>query len=97
MSEITLTVHHETGLHARPLAQFVKVAKTFAAEIKVWNATTGKGPVDGKSALGLLLLAVQAGHTIRIASDGADADEVLAALQNLVESNFAGERSNEGA
>lgn len=86
--EITLLVRHKEGLHARPLTQFVKTAKAYDARIAVRNVSTGAGPADGKSALSLLLLAVQSGHEIAIEASGPQASEALAALQSLVERDF---------
>ncbi|MCA9964425.1 MAG: HPr family phosphocarrier protein [Anaerolineales bacterium] len=89
MAEVILTVQHEAGLHARPLAQFVKTAKQFDAKIQVTSLTRGKGPVNGASPLHLLLLAVLRGHEIKIEAEGPQAEEALTALQALVESDFA--------
>jgi phosphotransferase system HPr (HPr) family protein len=83
-----LTVNHEAGLHARPLAQFVKTVNAFDAEAQVTNLTGGKGPVNGSSPLQLLLLAVLNGHEIEIETSGEQAEELLAALETLVNSNF---------
>lgn len=88
MAEITLTVQHEAGLHARPLAQFVKVAREFDATIEVTNLTRNKGPFNGTSPLKLMLLAVLQGHEVKIAAEGPQADEAVAALKELIESNF---------
>lgn len=43
MAETTLTVQHEAGLHARPLAQFVKLARQYDATVEVTNLTREKG------------------------------------------------------
>ncbi len=88
MAEMTLTIHHESGLHARPLAQFVKTAKAYDARVMVTNLTRGKGPVDGTSPVKLMLLAVLNGHDILVSAEGNQADEVLAALSELVNRNF---------
>ena len=88
MAEITLTVEHDAGLHARPLAQFVKTVRQFDAEVQVTNLTRGKGPVNGASPVKLLLLAVLQGHEIKIETTGADAEAASDALKRLVESNF---------
>ena len=93
MADLTITVEHEAGLHARPLAQFVKTAKTFESDVQVTNVTTGKGPNDGKSPIKLLLLAVLQGHEIRIETNGADEVEALEALKELVENNFETEET----
>lgn len=88
MAETTILVNHESGLHARPLAQFVKTAKQFEADIQVWNLTKEKGPSPGNSPLKLMLLAIAMGDEMKIATTGAQADEALAALETLVKSNF---------
>ena len=88
MAEIILTIQHEAGLHARPLAQFVKVARQFDASVEVTNLTREKGPVNGTSALKLMLLAVLQGHEIKISATGSQAEDALHALQALVENNF---------
>ncbi len=89
MPDIKLTIHHEAGLHARPLAQFVKVAKQFPCDVRVSNLTSGGSPSSGKSPLDLLVLGVQKGHEISIQADRDQADEALGALQQLVESHFS--------
>jgi phosphotransferase system HPr (HPr) family protein len=91
MSEITVTIHHDAGLHARPLAQFVKAVKSHDAEVQVYNVTSGKGPANGASPVKLMLLSVTSGQSIRIIADGPQADEVLQALNTLIESNFGEE------
>lgn len=99
MPTINVTVAHEAGLHARPLAKFVKVAKGFDASIEVTNLTRGKGPVNGASPVKLMLLAVLQGHEIGISAEGPEADEALQALRQLVESNFeeGEERESDGS
>lgn len=85
VEELTLKVQHSAGLHARPLAQFVKVVNQFSADVDVWNLTLNKGPVKGNSPLKLMLLTVQQGHEIKIASDSRAA---IDALRELIENNF---------
>lgn len=91
MSAVTVTIKHEAGLHARPLAKFVKLAKRFDAVIEVTNLTRDKGPVSGASPVKLLLLAALQGHELQIVATGPQADEALRALQTLVINNFEGE------
>ena len=88
MAERILTVDHGAGLHARPLAQFVKTVREFNAEIMVTNLTREKGPVKANSPLQLMLLAVSQGHEIKIEASGEEADAALDALVSLVENNF---------
>ncbi len=89
MAEIKLTIHHEAGLHARPLAQFVKLAKQFPCDVRVTNLTSGKGPSNGKSPLELLLLGVQKDNDISVQAEGEQAEQALNALRDLVEGNFS--------
>ena len=88
MTEFIIEVKHEAGLHARPLAQFVKTVRQFDASVQVTNLTRGKGPVNGASPVKLLLLAVLQGHEIKIETSGPDAEPAADALRQLVESNF---------
>lgn len=88
MIEHILKIENEVGLHARPAAEFVKLASTFPAEIQVKNVTTGSEFVNAKSILGILTLGVNQGHEIHIQVDGDNAQEALDALVSLVDSNF---------
>ena len=85
MSQITLIIRHEVGLHARPAALFVKTAKQFESDIRI---TYGARQVNAKSVLGVLTLGAGQNAAITIDVEGDDADEALAALQTLVENNF---------
>jgi phosphotransferase system HPr (HPr) family protein len=88
MPALTIQVNHSAGLHARPLAQFVKTVKSFRTTIQVKNLTNGKGPLNGASPVNLMLLSVLNGHEILIETEGEQAEEALQALKALVESNF---------
>jgi phosphotransferase system HPr (HPr) family protein len=77
----TVTVIHRQGLHARPAALFVQLAKTFTSRITVKK---GRKVVDGKSIMGLLTLAAGRGARIAIVIDGPDAAEALERLAELV-------------
>ncbi len=79
---------HEAGLHARPLAMFVKLARQFDAEIWVSNLSREMGPVPGNSAIKLMQLAVTQGHEMRIETTGPQAEQALTALTSLIENNF---------
>jgi phosphocarrier protein len=79
------TVANVLGLHARAAARFVHVASGFSARIRV--ARDGR-EMDGKSILGLLLLAAGRGSVITITADGADEEQALAALCRLVQEGF---------
>ena len=80
-----VAVVNQLGMHARAAAKFVKLAGTFASQIRV---TRGQRTVDGKSILGLLLLAAARGSAIDIAADGSDEAQALDALCALVERGF---------
>ena len=69
MQQAKVVVLHEAGLHARPAAQFVKLAKQFNANITVSN--NGK-TVSAKSLVLIITLAVQPGTEIELAANGAD-------------------------
>ena len=81
----TVTVRNSLGVHARAAAKFVHAASAYAARVTV---ARGDRVVDGKSILGVLLLAAAKGTDLTIAADGADEREVLEALCGLVESGF---------
>ncbi len=88
MPSVDLTVTHEVGLHARPAAEFVKLAATFPCEIHVRNLTTQGDPVNAKSILSVLTLGVNQGHRIQIDTSGDQEDDALVAMKDLVENNF---------
>lgn len=77
----TVTVVHRQGLHARPAALFVQLAKQFASHVTVKK---GRKIVDGKSIMGLLTLAAGPGSRIAIIADGDDAPRALERLVDLV-------------
>jgi phosphotransferase system HPr (HPr) family protein len=88
MSELVIRIQHAAGLHARPLAEFVKTARRFQSAIAVENLTSGKGPADGKSPLSLMLLTVTDGQEVRIVAQGQDSKEAVLALEHLITRNF---------
>ena len=83
--QVTLTVTHEAGLHARPAALFVEMCNHFRSDITV--ASAGRS-VNGKSILGVLTLGVHKSGAITVSAEGDDAEAALEHLQRLVESNF---------
>ena len=80
-----VTVVNALGLHARAAARFVKVASRFRSQIRV---TRGQHTMDGKSILGLLLLAASRGSELTISADGPDEADAVEALIALVERGF---------
>lgn len=85
MTTCTVPIVNDLGLHARAAAKFVHAAGRFAARIRV--ARAGR-EMDGKSIMGLLLLAAARGSSITITADGPDESDALAALCALVERGF---------
>lgn len=77
----TVTLTNETGLHARPAAEFVETASSFQAAVTV-NGT------DAKSLLGIMALGASRGTELELVATGDDAQEAVDALAALVESNF---------
>jgi phosphocarrier protein len=73
------------GLHARAAARFVHTASAFAARIRV---ARGGRDMDGKSIMGLLLLAAAQGSVITISATGPDEEQALATLCALVQRGF---------
>jgi phosphocarrier protein HPr len=80
-----LSILNTLGLHARAAAKFVHTAGRFAAHVRV---ARGDREVDGKSIMGLLLLAAAQGSSIRISASGPDEADAIAALCSLVERGF---------
>ena len=79
------TVVNALGFHARAAARFVKLASTFRSQITV---SRGSRTTDGKSILGLLLLAAARGSTLTITADGPDEAEAAEALGGLIVRGF---------
>jgi phosphocarrier protein len=85
MTSCRVAVVNQLGMHARAAARFVHLATRFESQIKVARDSR---EMDGKSIMGLLLLAAARGSRITITADGADETEAIAALSALVESGF---------
>jgi len=80
-----IVIRNRLGLHARAAAQFVKTAGRFQAEVTV---ESGRQRVNGKSIMGLLLLAAAQGTTLTLRAAGDDGASALSALADLVEARF---------
>jgi phosphotransferase system HPr (HPr) family protein len=79
-----VTVKNKQGLHARPAALFVQLANKFESEITVKK---DKEKVNGKSIMGILMLAVGKGSQIVIEAEGTDAEAAILELERLVSSD----------
>ena len=86
--ERTVPIVNRYGLHARPAAEFVKLAGTFRAEIMVRKDEL---EVNGKSIMGMMMLAAECGSSITIRALGSDAEAAIEALAGLVASRFGEE------
>ena len=85
----SLRIRNRLGLHARAAARFVHTASRFRSQV---SASRDGRTMDGKSILGILLLAAPQGTEIELLVDGPDEAEALAALEALVADGF-GERA----
>ncbi|MBD3348657.1 MAG: HPr family phosphocarrier protein [Candidatus Eisenbacteria bacterium] len=80
----TAILANKHGLHARPAAEFVKLAGRFEADVKL---TKDEITVDGKSIMGVMMLAAERGSRVTITTDGADEHEALKALRAFLETD----------
>lgn len=80
-----IAVENQVGLHARPATFFIQKANEFKSSIWVER---DESRVNAKSLLGILSLGVMGGTTIKIIADGADEQEAVDSLANLVQSGF---------
>lgn len=85
MLQRDVEVVNEHGIHARPAAEIVKLAAKFGSHI-----TLGRDglEVNGKSIMGVMMLAAECGAIVTISADGADAQAALDALAALIASRF---------
>lgn len=89
-SKITreVVIQNRNGLHARPAAMFVKVSSRYRAD--VWVEKDGER-VNGKSIMGLMMLAAGKGSKLQIEAEGSDADKVIAEIEQLISTRFGEE------
>ena len=80
-----LVIGNKLGLHARPAAMFVRVANRFASDIQVEK--DGE-EINGKSIMGLMLLAAGCGSRLKVTASGGDANEMIKALEELIARKF---------
>jgi len=85
MIEGILKIINKHGLHARPAAQFVKIAGKFKSDIKVIKDGL---EVNGKSIMGIMMLAAEPGSEITLLIEGEDEKEAFAALNELISQKF---------
>ena len=80
-----IPIVNRLGLHARPAAMFVRIASKFRCEI--WVGKDGE-EVNGKSIMGLMMLAAGQGSKLQIRCEGPDADQAISEIEELIKSRF---------
>jgi phosphocarrier protein HPr len=80
-----LTIINRLGLHARPSAMFVKICSRHSADI--WVEKDGE-QVNGKSIMGLMMLAAGQGSKLRVTCEGGDAEKALEEIESLIQRRF---------
>jgi phosphocarrier protein len=80
-----VTITNPLGMHARAAARFVHAASAFQSRVRVARGTQD---IDGKSIMGLLLLAAAQGTSVTISADGVDEIDAIATLRTLIERGF---------
>jgi phosphocarrier protein len=85
MERYEFTLANEHGLHARPAGIMVETCSKFASEV---NIIKGDLKVNGKSMLGVLMLAASKGDQLAVEVEGSDEKEALTAIQALVDNGF---------
>lgn len=88
MPERDVQILNESGIHARPAAEIVKLAARYRSDITV---SRDELEVNGKSIMGVMMLAAECGATVRLRAEGPDAEQALEALAELIANRF-GER-----
>jgi len=81
ITEKKITIQNKSGLHARPAALFVQIANKYDSDIEVRK---GRQKVNGKSIMGIMMLAVEKGCKIIIVANGSDAEEAVNELCGLL-------------
>jgi phosphocarrier protein len=85
MVERSVTIVNRNGLHARPAAEIVKAAAKFQSEITIVRDDL---EVNGKSIMGVMMLAAEHGSTLTLKADGPDAEQALSAIATLIANKF---------
>jgi phosphocarrier protein len=85
MIEREVTIANKNGLHARPAAEIVKTAAKYKSDITLVRDDL---EVNGKSIMGVMMLAAEFGSTLMLRADGPDAEDAVGAIAKLIESKF---------
>ena len=79
------TITNKMGMHARPAAQFVRCASKYHCDVWVEK---DEEPVNGKSIMGLMMLAAGKGEKIKVTTEGTDAEAAMADIEGLIQGGF---------
>lgn len=85
MIQREVKVVNPLGVHARPAAQLVKLTNSFLCEVEFLKDGV---PVNGKSIMGVMMLAAEYGSTLTVRADGADEDAAASAIVGLIADGF---------
>jgi phosphocarrier protein HPr len=85
MAERSVRIANKNGLHARPAAEIVKAAAKFKSDITIVRDDL---EVNGKSIMGVMMLAAEFGSTVSLRAEGPDADEAVTTLAGIIASKF---------
>lgn len=85
MKETKLRISNQLGLHARAAAKFVNTAKSFSCDVELG---TSQKMIDGKSIMGVMLLAATEGTELNLVTRGADEAQAAEAIRDLVDAKF---------
>ena len=85
MAAKEFTIKNRLGIHARPAARFAKTANTFESAIRVLKDGL---EVNGKSIMGVMMLAAAEGNVVRVEAEGPDENQAIRALGDLIENRF---------
>jgi phosphocarrier protein len=80
-----LTIQNKLGLHARPAAMFVRIANRFTCDLWVEK---DQEEVNGKSIMGLMMLAAGCGSKLKVSAEGEKAEEALSEIEDLINRKF---------
>jgi len=83
--EKTVTICHKQGLHVRPCGIFVKASSRFQSDVTLEKDGV---PANGKSILGLMMLAAEAGAVVKLICDGPDEQDAAETLEKILSSDF---------
>ena len=86
MKSEMITIKNAAGLHARPASVFVRQASAFKSEIRLIKNNT---IVNGKSIMGVLMLALASGNTVKLETEGVDESEAIEKLSAILSGDFS--------